>query len=344
MTTDAAREARSAFEVGEQLNLALERIAELGRQLERAREDAAERDAVITALQDSWRTIDGRTLRHDAGLDAVRELRAVVDRLGERLEEESALRREALAALAQAREHDSAAAEGAGSRAEDSFARLVAVEEQTRHAEAERRRLATGVGAIEDAVLQTAGRLNDVDARLSAARDVERAILDGLATVEGRVAESAAAFADLDVRTREAESERRLLNEAVAALQSTRAREAELLDLIEQQRSSRQRIEERLMAIEEGLTATGRALLEAAEQRAQLRLHAGGLERQLTQLDWRFTEQRELVQRQWRALLDADDVAEARVVSDLERRSRERRELLRRLTEENEQAAQGGSH
>ncbi|MSP22694.1 MAG: hypothetical protein EXR66_06705 [Dehalococcoidia bacterium] len=341
MTTDAARDARAAFELGEQLNLALERIAELGRQLERAHADAADRDVALSALQESWRTIDGRTLRHEAGLDTVRELRALVEHLGERVEQESALRREAVAALTQELGQDGKAA--AASRAAGIAARLETVEELARQSEAERRHLGAGLGLIKVFAQEGTKRLDELDLRLSSSREAERATADGLTVVEGRVVALAVALNDLDTRAREAQAAGRVLSESVGTLQTTRAREAEPLDLIEQQRAMRQRLEQRLMALEEGMTATGRALLEAAEQRAQLRLQFAGVERRLTALAERFTEQRELVQRQWRAILDADDVAEARVVSDLERRARERRELLRRLSEESEQALQGGA-
>jgi chromosome segregation ATPase len=341
MTADAARQARVAADLGAQLDAALERLGELSRQLDLLHEEAAERDAAVSALRESWRTVDGRTLRHEAGLDTVRELRSLVEALGERLEQEWALRREALAALTQAREHDGVAAESAVSRAQDLGQRLALVEEQARQSEAERRRLTVAVGNLDESAERGGMLLGELQSRLEAGREVERATVDGLSALEGRVGELGAQLRDLDVRTREAEADRRMMHEAVAALQATRAREAELLDLLDQQRATRLRLEERLMAVEQGLAAAGGALLEGAEQRAQLRIQVAGIDRQLGELNARFSEQRELLQRQWRAVLDADDVAEARVVSDLERRSRERRALLRRLQEESEQSITG---
>lgn len=327
---------RTTFELGERLDLALERLAELGRELERVRGDAAERESTVSVLQDLWRTVEGRTLRHEAGIDTLRELRAHVEELGERLEQESALRREAIAALSQAWQREADAADAVERSAADLAGRVAALERQTAQAEPERHRLVGALGALEEQMRQGTARLGDLELRLGASRDAEHAAMDGIGAMEARLAALAPVVGELDVRMREGEAERRVLADAVNTLRTARDRDAELLDLLEQQRATRQRIEERLMAIEEGLSAVGRALLEAAEQRAQLRMQLAGVERRVVDVTARFEEQRELLQRQWRAVFDADDAAAARMASELERRARERHELLRRLNEENE--------
>jgi hypothetical protein len=64
----------------------------------------------LRLLRESGTRRAGRTLRHEASFDAVHELTAVVSALGERVEQESQLRRDALAMLGQgvARDRDAA--------------------------------------------------------------------------------------------------------------------------------------------------------------------------------------------------------------------------------------------
>jgi chemotaxis protein MotB len=332
-----------AVDAGARLDLLFERLAELSREIERLQGDAADRDTALGALRDEWRTVDGRTLRHEAGLDTVHELRSLVERLGERLEEEAALRRDAIAALTQARARDSEAAEVVERHTLDVLARVRAVEEQARQGEAERQRLAQQVGVLDDGMVRASARLDDVALQAVAVRDAERASARDLAAMESRLQALAGTVSDLVTRQQEAQSERRALGDAVSALRTTRDRELDLLDLLEQQRATRQRLEERLMSVEEGLAEAGRALLDAAEQRAQLRMQLAALDRQVTRLTTTLEAQRALAQRQLRAVLDAESAAGTRTVAEIERRARERSELLRRLHEESEQLTQGGA-
>src|SRR5690606_6474440 len=76
---------------------------------------------------------------------------------------------------------------------------------------------------------------------------------------------------DLDTRTRETQLGQRRTGDEVSALASERSRETELLELVDQQRALRVRLEERLSAVEEDVAAVRRELAAAAEDRALLR-------------------------------------------------------------------------
>ncbi|MFN8639944.1 MAG: hypothetical protein U0360_10955 [Dehalococcoidia bacterium] len=329
---------RGAVDLEAQLALALERIDDLGRQLARSREEAAERDATLRALRESWATVEGRTLRHEASLDAVRALGASVSALGERIDEESRLRRDALASLGQgvARDRDAAGAvvEQLGHLEE----RLETTTRATAGAGARGRTQGDALLDV-DARLERAGeRLDAIEGRLAAERAAVTATASGQAALEARSAELTAALKDLAVRLRDTQTEGRALAAAVAALQTSGDRDAELRELLEQQRSTRQRLEERLMALDDEMRRAGEALLVAAEQRAQLRVQAHALDQRLHVLEAGQATERELLSARFRALAELEERAGHREAQELERQARERRELLSRLDETLEQA------
>lgn len=325
----------------EQLALALERIAELGRQLARAREESAERDATLRALRETWSTVEGRTLRHEASLDAVRALASTVATLEQRVEQESQLRRDALNALGQgvARDRDVAGAvveqlEALESRLDEARLKSQGAGAQGRPQIDVARDLDARVGRVHD-------RLDALEQRVAADRDSLLATVSAQSGLEARVADLTAGTRDLAQRLREAQGERQALGEAVAALQAAGRHDAELRDLLDQQRSLRQRLEERLMALDDGMREVARVLLDASEQRAQLKVQVTGLDARVTDLTRGVEADRELLSARFRALAELEDRAGQRTVAELERQSRERRETLNRLDEATEQATRG---
>ncbi len=95
------------------------------------------------------------------------------------------------------------------------------------------------------------------------------------------------------------------------------------------------------MALEDGMGEVGRAMLEAAEQRAQLRVQLANLDARVGEFAAGQATDRELVAARFRALADVEERAGHRVVAELEQRARERRETLNRLDEATEQATRG---
>lgn len=331
----------AAFDVEEQLALAHERIAELGRQLTRARAEAVERDATLRALREAWRIVEGRTLRHDASFDAVRALSSTVAALEERVEQESQLRRDSLTALGQGVARDRDVAGAVVEHLEDLESRLDETRRRSAGAAAQGQ---TRGDVARDLDVRVAGaheRLDAVEQRGAADRDAILASASAQAALQAHVSELIAATRDLGQRLREAQGERQALAEAVAELQAAGRHDAELRDLLDQQRSLRQRLEERLMGLDDGMREVGRVLLEAAEQRAQLRVQVASLDARVGALTQGLETDRELVGTRFRALAELEDRAGQRESAELERRARERRETLNRLDEATEQATRG---
>lgn len=337
MTTPRA----AAFDIEEQLAVAFERIADLGRQLAHAREESADREATVRALRESWNTVEGRTLRHEASLDAVRALGTTVAALEERLEQESQLRREALLALGQGVARDRGAAGAVVEHLEELESRLDDARRVTAGAGARGRTQGDALGEIDERLARAHERLDGVEQRLAADRDAAVAATSQHAGLEARVAESAAVLRELVGRTREGQNERRALADSVAELQAADRQDGELRDLLDQQRAMRQRLEERLMALEDEMRAVGRAMLEAAEQRAQIRVQLANLDARVGELTVGEGTDRELVAARFRALAELEERSERRVAAELEQRARERRETLNRLDEATEQATRG---
>lgn len=88
----------STIWIEEQLIRALERVETVTRDVARLQAGAQRRDQELDAQRLTLATVDGRTQRHEVGQDTVRWLQHEVAALDERLTEETALRREQVAA------------------------------------------------------------------------------------------------------------------------------------------------------------------------------------------------------------------------------------------------------
>lgn len=330
-----------AVEFEERLAGALRRIAELGGQLERAREESAARDALVRSLTDAWQTVDGRTQRHEVSVEAVRLLAAQVSALEARLEQEAQLRRDALATLGQgvARDRDAAGVvvgqlEELESRLDDTARRTAGVGEQR----------STQADVLRD-VDHRLDRLRDavsaLESHAAAEREASLIAAHQQAGIEARVDALGVALAEQDTRLRETQHHSRVLTDSVSELQALRRPEAEIRDMLDQQRALRQRVEERFAELEAASHDVGGALLDAAEQRAQLRLSVAQLTTRLDDLAAQVAGTRQLLVSGLRAIAALADRAEQRDVAEVERRARERRETVNRIEEQAEQAAQG---
>ena len=330
-----------AVDFEERFSAALSRIAELGSQLERAREESAARDALVRSLVDAWQTVDGRTQRHEVSVEAVRALAASVSSIEARLEREAQLRRDALASLGQGVARDRDATGVVVGQLEELEARLD-----------DTARLTAGVGEQRSTQAEV---LRDLDHRLDHLRDVvasleshwaaerESALVvsSKQAGIEAQVDALGSTLAEQETRLRETQHHGRVLADAVSELQALRRSEAEIRDVLDQQRALRQRVEERFAELEAASRDIGGALLDAAEQRAQLRLSVAQITGRLDDLSAQVAGTRELLVAGLRALAAIDDQAGNRDVTELERRARDRRDALNRIEEQAEQAARG---
>lgn len=335
MTTSAA------VDLEERLSFALQRIADLGRELDRARDDNATRDAAVRALSDAWQTIDGRTLRHEISVESIRALASSVSDIEARLEQEAQLRRDALASLGQGVARDRDVAGVVVGQLEELEARLDDTAQLAAGVGAQRSTQAEVVRDLDHRLDRLSDMVATLESRLSAEREAGLAAANAQGDIEARVDALRTALADQDMRLREHQHQGRVLVDAVSELQGLRRPDAELRDLLDQQRALRQRVEERFAQLEGSVHDVGQALLEAAEQRAQLRL---GLAQLATRLDELTTQQeaaRSLFVSALRTLAGVEDRSGQREVAEVDRRARERREALSRIEEQAEQAAQG---
>ncbi len=332
---------RATVELEERLAFALQRIADLASQLDRAREENASRDATLRALTDAWQTIDGRTQRHEASVESVRAISASVSAIEARLEQETQLRRDALAALGQGVARDRDATEIVVAQLDDLESRLDDTARLTAGAGAQRLTQAEVLRDLDHRLDRLHDTVAGLDARVAAEREVALAAANDRADLEARLLALSSALAEQEVRVRESQHERRALGESVAELQAMGHPDAQLRDLLDQQRVTRQRLEERFRELESGVRDLGRAALEAAEQRAQIRLQVAQLGTRVDDLAAQQEATRHLLVTGLRAMAVIEDRASQRDTAESERRVRERREALNRIEEQADQAARG---
>ena len=121
--------------------------------------------------------------------------------------------------------------------------------------------------------------------------------------------------------------------DGLARLESSLGREEELRQVIEQQRSVRIRLEERLRELEERLREALELLATAAEERLALRHQTMGLDQRMTMLTQSLEFQRDAVIDHFRRVLDVEEQQAKRQIEEIEQGLRRGRGLLVRLRE-----------
>src|SRR5690606_19737154 len=117
---------------------------------------------------------------------------------------------------------------------------------------------------------EVVARPERLERRLAAEAENARHQGTEIARVASSVTGLVGALDAAEARTRAAQHDQRRLDEEVAALRSVRSREEELLELVEQQRATRARLEDRVSGVEESLEEVRRHLAAASEERALL--------------------------------------------------------------------------
>ncbi len=125
----------------------------------------------------------------------------------------------------------------------------------------------------------------------------------------------------------------RRTEDGLARLDSSLEREEELRQVIEQQRSVRIRLEERLRELEERLREALELLAAAAEERLALRHQTMGLDQRMTLLTESLEFQRDAVIDHFRRVLDVEEQQAKREIEEIEQGLRRGRGLLVRLRE-----------
>jgi len=320
--------------VGDELQRALARADALGREVEQLHAVLRAQQEAIAALHEAVGTVQGRTLRHEAGQELAREARQEVAALQEELRAEAASRRELAARLERAGAHERKQQEqllhaiaSLQRRLDRSEGRQAAGDERQRH-------IAIDLAERDQEEQSLEGRLGALERRAAADQEHDRHVGDELARATGVLPRLSAELDELQGRVQTLLMEQRRLDDDVAALRAIRDREGDLLDVLEQQRATRARTEERINAVEEQLEQARRALAESAEERALLARAQSGLEERLRALGEELEAQRLLFIAHLRRQLQVGEQAGRRRADEIEREARLARDLLVRLSEE----------
>ena len=319
---------------------ALDRIRTLEADIDRTRVENLQQREELDRLRETVQTVDGRSQRHEAGHDAVRAVLAELATLQERVEQEVALRRDLLSLIRREAEREHGEQDSVSGTLSELLERVGTFEDRLAADDVQRRRLLLGIAdtGIEEHVLLE--RLTLVEQRAAADRHALQQLSGEISRVAAAVPDLASSVRDIDTRSRETQIGQRRTGDEVSALASERGRETELLELVDQQRALRMRLEERLSAVEEDVAAIRLELAASAEERALLR-------HQTTAAHERIREAREAMEAQKAAIVEylrmmtqADVVADRRLVEENERSNKIARDLLLRLEERSDEAGQ----
>lgn len=334
----AAQEEPPAVWVGDELRRAFETIGQLQRELAHLRTGLSLQTEQVTTLSDTLQTVEGRTLRHESGQEASRELQQEIAQLEEQLQAEASLRRD-LAEHVQrtdGREGDlqmelRRALEVIAHRLDDFEGSQAAVEQQ--------QRLAGDVSQRAPDVASFEGRLHDVEQHVNAREERQDHSGESVVRLEADVLAMRGTLDALEQRLAAMQVDQRRLDEDLAQVRAIRDREDQMLDLLEQQRASRAQVESRLSELEEQLAGHEQRESGAQEERATLRREQSGHEGRLRALGERAEAQRlAMVEHLRRELRAAEETGKQRV-EEIERELRVSRGLLLRLTEESAEAS-----
>lgn len=177
------------------------------------------------------------------------------------------------------------------------------------------------------------GRTEDVDNRIRAATDLAMQGRQAKERLDLALPEIGSSISQLDAKTETLRTELRRTSEELAHERARRDRENELLEVIDQQRSMRIRIEERLATYGEYLEEARERLGAAAEERAALARQAERTDERLLMLSEALDQQREAIVNHFQRLLEAERAASDKQIEGIEGRLREGQQLVTRLRE-----------
>jgi chromosome segregation ATPase len=315
-------------------------IGELARELAHTRNAVDALRAEVDRLEASLQTVDGRTLRHEAGQDLARELKQDLGRLAERLEAEAALRRDLAAAVDRAGSRDHHFEAELRRALEIIAGRLDTFEGHQSATDERQRSLASGIAGREREDDTIEHRVLDLERQIAALRDARVEHGEEIARTASALPELERRLDLIDGQIAAVRAARQRHDEEIAALRAIRDREEELLDLLEQQRATRTRHEARLAEIEELVAGVTQALAAAGDDRARLGREQAGAAERLRTFDERLEALRISIVEHLRLQLRADEQAGRRRVEETERELRTARSLVTRLSEQTEDAVQ----
>ena len=177
------------------------------------------------------------------------------------------------------------------------------------------------------------GRMEDIDNRLRAAADLAMLGRQANERMDLALPEINSSLSQLEAKTETLRTELRRTSEEVAQERARRDRETELLELIDQQRATRIRLEERLALYGESLEEARERLGAAAEERGALARQLSRTDERLLMLSEALEMQREAIIDHFQRLLESQREEGGREVDRIEASLREGQQLLTRLRE-----------
>ncbi|MXZ46212.1 MAG: hypothetical protein F4Z08_04345 [Chloroflexi bacterium] len=177
------------------------------------------------------------------------------------------------------------------------------------------------------------GRTEEIDNRLRAATDLAMQGRQAKERLDLALPEIGSSISQLDAKTETLRTELRRTSEELAQERARRDRENELLEVIDQQRAMRIRLEERLATYGEYLEEARERLGAAAEERAALARQAERTDERLLMLSEALDQQREAIVNHFQRLLEAERAASDKQIEGIEGRLREGQQLVTRLRE-----------
>ena len=323
----------------ERVQQTAQQLDELRQQLARLRDAYQQQQAEVSGLHRTLQTIEGRTLRHEAGEDAARAAQQQLPTLAERVEQEATLRRDLTSALGRQAQREREQQQDFGHGLDQLAARVAELEQQLVAAHERQRSSASELverGRDERSLDEQLAALEEGTA---ADREMLRSFAEALGRATASVETLVAAVDELGTRTQATQRDQLRAGEELAAVQAEREREAELLEVIEQQRATRQRLEERLVAVEVSMEELRNDAAAAAEERAMLRQQTTGAHERLLALAGTLEAQRLAIVEHFRLLAESGVEAGRRQGEEIERANRVARDLVLRLAERTEEAS-----
>lgn len=317
----------------EQVQRVTAKAEELGRELAHLRETVEAQRAETARLQEALAMVEGRTLRHESGQDAARALQQETAALAERVEQEAALRRDLTDAFQRQIEREREQQQDVQRQLE----RLTAdVDGAVQRAGAEQdraRTIAAGIAERDREGESAEGRLAALERWTEADRELLRQAREEQSRLAALLATARQAIDELTAAAGASQREQHRMDDELAAVRTERDREAQLLELVEQQRAVRQRVEERLSAFDSTLEEARRDAVRASEERIMLRQQAAGQEEQLERLSAALQALRDAVVQHFQRLAEASEETGRKSLEEINRVNRRARDLLVRFTE-----------
>lgn len=326
--------------VAEEVQQALRRVDALTREIEHVETAVRTQADEVSRLHDSLQVVEGRTVRHEAGQEQTREVRQEMAALEERLAQEAALRRDLQGQVERSRDRDA-------EHQQELFRALQAIaqrlDEIDGRADAERLRqrgIRDEIAEVEHEGSDFEARLEALERRVAAEYEGSRHVGTEVARLASSVTGLMSAIDTMEARTRAITQDHHRLADGIANLGSVRDHEGDLRELVEQQRATRARLEDRMAQAEELIAELTRKVEDASEARALLQRQIAGEAEQRRTLAERVEAQRDTFIEHMRRQARAQEESQRRLIEDMERDIRIARQLLVRLSEDTDETDQ----